>query len=352
VKAASRPAKPAAWSVLDLAEGFHLAHALRALEQAGILESLHRPAAVRGLAARHRVDGAMLEAVLQMLASRTNLIAKRAGKYRVTRNYDAHARFMVDQYLGAYGGNAVQLGRILRDPSAAEKFIDRRQHAKAFAQASTLGADVVGDLVVRLGLDHVLDLGCGAGALLHVLAARRRAFVGWGVDINPWMCAAARRRGAAARAARRIAIYRGDCRDLGAVLPPAVVAQVRAITAASLANEFFARDGAAAVAWLAGLKAMFPGRIMLIADYYGRLGAAGRAARRQILLHDFVQVISGQGVPPAGLGAWKRIYRAAKCDLVGTIEDRAASFFVHILRLCRAGGGRRPRVAPAQPPSR
>jgi len=71
-------------TALDLAEGFHLAHAFAALVQAGILDSLRKPVDARKLAARHRVDLDVLEAALQMLAARTDLIARRAGKYRVT----------------------------------------------------------------------------------------------------------------------------------------------------------------------------------------------------------------------------------------------------------------------------
>jgi hypothetical protein len=51
------------------------------------------------------------------------------------------------------------------------------------------------------------------------------------------------------------------------------------------------------------------------------------------LLHDYAQLISGQGVPPAGLDEWKAIYSEAGCRLAHVIEDRATPLFVHIVLL-------------------
>jgi SAM-dependent methyltransferase len=327
------PANTKTCSAIDLAQGFQLASALWALDRLGILQSLEHPVAATPLAAKHGVDCGILEAVLQMLAARTDLVARRGGKYRLTHRYDAYARFVVRQYLGTYGPNAVALDRILRDPSLAADLIDRRQHAKAFDEAPALSCILLADLIVQLGLNHVLDLGCGTGMLLRDLAGRVPQFQGWGLDINPAMCAAARKRLGAARPAIPPKIFRGDSRDLAAAIPAPLIRTVRTLTAASLANEFFADGTQAAVQWLSALKAVVPGRTMLIADYYGRLGQSCKPWPRDIALHDFVQVISGQGVPPPNLAAWKKIYRAARCRLIHVVEDHDASYFVHVLKL-------------------
>jgi SAM-dependent methyltransferase len=320
-------------TAFDLAEGFYLANALLALDRGGILPSLARPATARALARKHRVDRNLLEATLELLANRTDLIARRGDKYRVGARYDAYARFVVRQYLRAYGANAAALGRLLRKPAIAAGLIDRRAHAAAFAELATLGSLLLVDLVDQLGLDHVLDLGCGTGLLLQALADRIPGFTGWGLDVNPTMCKAARKRLAQARASARLAIFRGDSRKPQDALPASVIASVRTLTAANLANEFFARGTTAAVRWLADLKRVFPGATLLIADYYGRLNKPRRAWRREIALHDFAQIISGQGIPPPNLAAWRKIYRAAGCALVHAMEDEDASYFVHVLKL-------------------
>jgi SAM-dependent methyltransferase len=326
----SRAAGAPGWSALDLAEGFHLACALSALDRSGILTSLAGPIDAGTLADKHEVDPGMLEAALQLLAARTDLVVRKGGKYRTTRKYDVYARFLIRQYLGAYGATAVALHRSLRAPSLAPNLIDRREHSKAFGEAAALSSNLLADLIVQLRLNHVLDLGCGTGIMLRDLATRAAGFVGWGLDINPSMCAAARKHTADAG---RIRIFRGDCRDLERAIPAPISAQVGTITASNLANEFFADGITAAVAWLSDLKACFPARTMLIADYYGCLGTRREPWPQHLALHDFVQVISGQGVPPTSLNGWKKVYRAARCTLIHAFEDRDAALFVHILRL-------------------
>ncbi|HEU4389890.1 MAG TPA: methyltransferase, partial [Blastocatellia bacterium] len=67
--------------------------------------------------------------------------------------------------------------------------------------------------------------------------------------------------------------------------------------------------------------------------YYGRLIQGKKGASRETLLHDYAQLISGQGVPPASAAEWHSIYKRAECRLLHIIEDKATSRFVHIIRL-------------------
>lgn len=320
-------------SVFDLAEGFHLASALMALDRHGILQSLSHPSTARMLAIRHRIDADLLNSTLQILAARTDFIACRAGKYRMTCKYDTYGRFVVSQYLRTYGGNAIALDRILPKPKLAVDFIDRRRHPAAFAEAPAFSSNMLRDLIVQLGLNNVLDLGCGTGAMLCSLAASITQFVGWGLDVNPLMCAEARKRVGSLGSLSSIKILKGDCFNPKNAIPPSIISHVLTITAASVANEFFGEGTQTAVKWLANLKRTFHGRTLLIADYYGRLGHGRKPWPREIVLHDFVQVISGQGVPPPNLSAWKKIYRASGCAFIHAIEDRKATCFIHVLKL-------------------
>jgi SAM-dependent methyltransferase len=320
-------------SAFDLAEGFHLGHALLALEQHGILSSLTHPTTAGSLARRHKVDRYLLQAALHLLAARTNLIARRGDKFRLTRQYDAYARFVIHQYIGAYGPNAVALDRILRKPALAGGLVDRRQHAKAFEESPTLSCMLIADLVAQLGFNDVLDLGCGSGALLADLAGRVPEFRGWGLDSNPAMCAAAKRRLSETAGASQVKIFRGDSGRPKLAISPMVRSQVRTLTAASLVNEFFGAGTGFAERWLSSLRAAFPGRALLIGDYYGQLGFSRPPRSRALAMHDFAQVISGQGIPPPNLASWKKIYRSARCSLIHVVEDCEASFFVHLLKL-------------------
>jgi hypothetical protein len=279
------------------------------------------------------LDTGILESALRLLAARTGLVALRAGRFYVTSRYNPEARFALHQYLGAYGQNATQLGALLHDSSQAQNLIDRRRHAAAFAQVDVMGPNIVADVVSQLELNHLLDLGCGVGTMLVNLAIRNPEFVGWGVDANPWMYAAARKRLRSARVASRVKVFKGDCRRVQCVLPARVCKSVRTICAASVANEFFAGGDTLAVEWLAGLKASFAERILLIADYYSGAEKAAGQSSRKMTLHNFIQTISGQGSPPANLKLWKGIYRSAGCQLLHVIELSDSPFFVHMLRL-------------------
>lgn len=333
MKRRDSPSRPSARSALDLAECFHLAGVLKALEKSGILNSLEQPVSIRTLAARHSVDGVVLKAALRFLSARTDLLVERAGKFRVTGAADPDARFLLDQYLGAYGRISAGFERVMRDPTAASSLVDRRRHAVAFSRVEPMGPNFVADFALQLGFDHLLDIGCGAGALLVNLATRNTAFSGWGLDQNPWMCTAARKRLSAAGLRRRVRIFAGDARRLESSVPGHVRKRVSVVCAASLANEFFAQDGKQAVEWLRELKKLFPGRTLLVADYYGAVRRGGPIGPPEIMLHNFVQTASGQGVPPGSLAGWRKIYKAARCKLVYVLEIDGTPYFIHLLRL-------------------
>jgi hypothetical protein len=64
-----------------------------------------------------------------------------------------------------------------------------------------------------------------------------------------------------------------------------------------------------------------------------RLGVDARGEDRETLLRDYVQLISGQGVPPARMSEWRAIYAAAGCRLAHVIEDTATTRFIHVVML-------------------
>ena len=144
----------------------------------------------------------------------------------------------------------------------------------------------------------------------------------------------ARSRLRAARLDKRVRVLKGDCTRLGSALPFDVVASIRAVTACNVANELFADGDARAVEWLRGLRKLLPKRPLLLVDYYGRLGHKKKPLpSRETLLHDYAQLISGQGVPPSDAAHWRAIYTRAGCRLLHIIEDQSTTRFVHILRL-------------------
>ena len=321
------------WGIFDLVEAFHLSRAVAALHNLEIFTALKKPTTADELSAKYALDADLLRGVLEMVAARTDQLRKSGERFVATRKYDEESRFLLDLYIGAYGGNAAKLAELMRNPSGAPKAVDRARHARAFetVDGSTFG--VLPELIRRLELNHVLDLGCGNGALLLELARQSSDFVGWGIDLNLAMCKLARGKIRAASLSKRLRVLRGDCQHLSSVLPAKVSGAVRAVTACNVANELFAEGHARAVAWLRNMRKTLPGRPLLIADYYGRLGQKKGRPSRETLLHDYAQLISGQGVPPASAVEWHSIYSRAGCRLVHIIEDKTTTRFIHILKL-------------------
>jgi SAM-dependent methyltransferase len=324
---------PDKWSAFELVEAFQLSHAVATLHDLKLFTALKKPATANELAARYALDVRLLRGVLEYVAARTDLLRRSGERFVATANYSAESRFLLDLYVGAYGGNAAHLARLLRNSSAAPSAVDRLRHARAFEAADVLTLGILPELIRRFGLNHVLDLGCGNGALLVELARQDLNFVGWGIDFNRAMCKAARARIRAARLGKRLRVLEGDCRKLRSALPDKVSAMVRAVVAGNVANEMFADGHSRAIAWLRDMRKALPGRPLLIADYYGRLGQKKRHPSRKTLLHDYAQLISGQGVPPPDAAVWRSIYSRAGCRLVHMIEDKATTRFIHILRL-------------------
>lgn len=315
------------WSVFDLVEAYQLSRAVAVLNDLDVFD-LQKPFSARQLAAKHGLDLTLLAGVLDYVALRTELLRRTSrGQFVVTQNT---SRFLIDLYTGAYGSTADQLAEILRDPARAPASVDRVRYARAFASVDSAAQGILPDVVSALGFNYTLDLGCGNGDLLLELARRDARFSGWGIDSNPAMVNTARAR--TAHIGKRVRFLKADCTRLRETIPASVRSQIRSITCCNVANEMFAHGERQAIKWFRELRKLFPGRPMLNCDYYGRLGRSKkRTLQRETLLHDYAQLISGQGVPPATLSEWRSIYSKAGCRLVHAIEDTSTTRFIHVI---------------------
>jgi SAM-dependent methyltransferase len=322
------------WSATDLAEAFHLAHAVSYLVDAGLLGDTEDP--VDELAAARGLDPVVLGGMLEFLAARTDLVSRGGTGFRAGPGLGPAERGVIDQYLGAYGPNAAALPDILSGAVNGRALTDRVRHARAYAGTSGASAVLLPDLLGKLGLDHVLDLGCGSGELLAELAGRDPAFHGHGVDASAGMIDVARARDLPAD---RVRFSVGDVTDPQSCVPDDVRADAEVLVASSLLNEFFGTSGAAA-GWLRLLGEAFPGRLLVVVDYYGVLGHSAQPPP-QLALHDWIQLISAQGVPPPNLDGWQSVYREADCRLLHAIQDSKTGVFIHLVRLppSRRSGG-------------
>ncbi len=305
---------------------------MAALHELGVLAALTRPRRPAEVAAELALDPAMLSGVLEYCAARTDIV-ERVGTRFAARNYDAATQYLLDLYAGAFAPNAVELAVLLRSPERAHDAVDRSRHARAFVRAPDGPEGTPAALLAQLGVRRVLDLGCGQGALLRAMAVADDEFQGWGIDANPTTCRGARMAMCDAGVSGRVRIIRGDGFRPERHLTTKMIESIEAVVARDLLDELFAQDATAATSWLRGLRAEFPSRLLLIGDYYGRLGHRRARGDRRTLLHDYAQVITGQGVPPPTRAAWAAIYRDAGVRLIHVMEDRSTTKFLHLLHL-------------------
>ena len=318
-------------SAFDLVEAFQLSRAVVVLNDLNVFES-QEPFSAKRLAAKHRLDATLLAGVLEYVALRTELLRRTSREQFVATR--KNSRFLIDLYTGAYGGSADQLAKILRDPAIAPATVDRIRYARAFEPVDSAAQGILPDVISALDFNYTLDLGCGNGDLLLELARRNASFVGWGIDSNPAMLRIARARLRDAHVGGRVRFLEADGTKVRETVPESVRSQVRSITCCNFTNEMFADGERLAIKWFRELRRLFPGQPLLNCDYYGRLGhTKNRKLHRETLLHDYAQLISGQGVPPATMAEWRSIYSKAGGRLVHAIEDTSTTRFIHIIGL-------------------
>jgi SAM-dependent methyltransferase len=330
------PAEATPLKMFDLFEGFHLALLIRCLHDEGLLEKLTEWRSVEELVDTTDLDKEALQLLLWYAAQRSDIIQKDNNRYRLHEPYQdlRTTGFLIDQYLGAYAPNALNLSQVLRHPETGGQWVDRAKHSKAFNRLERPGFRVLSDVIRQLSISGLLDLGCGAGTLLTALAKDDSSVHAWGIEQNEAMVAKAKERIASQKLEHQITIIHGDCQNIERYATDTIRERVQAICSASLLNEFFLHGNGKLVDWLQRLRQLFPKRLLIVADYYGRLGHQCSEYPRHGLLHDFIQSISGQGVPPPDADAWEQCYQQAGARLIESIDgEGGVPWFIHLVAL-------------------
>jgi hypothetical protein len=134
----------------------------------------------------------------------------------------------------------------------------------------------------------------------------------------------------------RLEIIQCEVSNLEQILSEERRSAVQALSAISIANAHFGRDGAIDD-FLRSLRRLFPERLILFSDYYGRLGSyvGNTRAYQRTLVHDVAQLASGQGVPPSSLEEWQQIYDRTSCALVDAFDGHngGIAWYIHIVQL-------------------
>jgi SAM-dependent methyltransferase len=327
--------------LISVIEGFYLCHIIYYLYRSDALTALRVPTESHDLAASLNCDPDLLVALLEFAYQRTDMLRRGpTGKYQLSPQYMSHVKlgFQLDKFVGAYGPAFSQISEAVRRPDLGGTLIDSTRLAAAYEGLPARSPSIVGQILIARGIDSLLDLGCGPARLLVELGTADPGFRGWGIDANPAMCKIAERRIDQAQLSGRVRLIKGDVRNLDSVDLESAE-EVSALHAGSLLNEFFRDGNSSAINFLGCLRARFPGGLLFVSDYFGKLTRVSRvpAGYRHSLLQDAAQAISGQGVPPSDLAGWIAVYDAAGCSILDAYQGETGGidWFVHIVRLSR-----------------
>jgi SAM-dependent methyltransferase len=325
---------------IEIAEGFYVSHIVYHFHRQGILERLREPASATCIAAEQGYDAYRLQALLDYVSQRTDVLLRAGpGSYALNPDYAPYQRlaFHLDKFIGAYGPLLDNLDECLRPSAPGTRRVDEQALARAFGAVGNAGVITETEIIRSWNVHSLLDLGCGPGALLVELASRDPDFHGFGVDRSTDMCRLAAERVRQTGLGDAIRILHAEVEDVGAYADLANSRPLDALHCKSLLNEFFEKSSERAVRLLESLRLSFGGRLLFVADYYGRLtwDEPVDDAYAHTLVHDVAQLLSGQGVPPPSLAGWHELYARAGTSLLHAYEGDAdgIAWFIHVIRL-------------------
>lgn len=331
--------------LIDHIEGYYLARVIDTLYQEGVLQILSERKDYKIYAREQGLDLQLLYCLLEYASIRSDLIERCETKDGVSfvvspvYNELSLQKHLLDQYVGAYGPCIDKLSKILRAPSQSSSIVNFTRHAASFAPLDNIENDTeVAKLISELQINKLLDIGCGSGTMLVKLGKHKQCFSAIGLDPNREMITIARNYIANSELNARIKVIQGDSSQLNTLLTKDVRESIEAISAVSVANAFFGgRSGPNIENFFLNLRQFFPNRILINADYYGRIGRNFSQTKRfqRTFLHDIAQVVSGQGVPPQNLKEWLKIYKKCSCRFIKAFkgEKDGVKRFIHIVQL-------------------
>lgn len=227
-------------------------------------------------------------------------------------------------FIGTYGYESVfhNLEALLRREKEYGREVKRLPEPIARGSAemeALLYFPLAIDIVARRGYRRVLDLGCGEGTFLRQLCAELPAVRGFGVDLAPEAIEAATQRAAENALDDRLRFFVEDVTDLDGA--PSAVGPVDAATIFFVLHEILYRGEDAAVEFLRGFRAKFPGVPLIVFEVIRPTPDEMRKRPGMAIHYALQHDLSHQKLVSAG--EWRRLFGLAGFEHV---DERNLAF--------------------------
>lgn len=319
------------WSQ-SIRNGYIRAFVIFSLHETGVFETLRRRGAMTSaeLAEACGLNAHLLDGVLHFLLHADVVLAKDDGRFRLTERgaewlFADSVLAMSFGAVGAYASLLYELVPCLRNEKRYG--VDFVRPGDLLAKGSYYTGKGNYDWIVaelkRLGVARVADLGCGLGDVLVGFCRLDAGLEGVGIDIAPGALQAAAERVRNEGLGDRITLIQGDVTRPESFA--AAAAHVDAFHGLMVFHEFL-RDGEQALVDIfQRMKALFPGRYLIVGEF-DRLSdeefqAMPLAERIHPLFYQHViHPLTWQGLPMER-DRWLQLFERAGLTLL-KVEDR------------------------------
>lgn len=269
--------------------------------------------------------------VLKFLRERTDIIIRSpSGKYYIAKKYRhyLHLGYHLEKIIGAYGN--------FKTKGKYGLVINKKSFAAAYHNADYyINSNFQQSILEKLGASHVLDLGCGYCNTLISFCSAGEKRKGIGIDLNPIICSEVKKKIRDLKLGKKIKILSGDASEFDKMLSGNEISGIDVIIGSNYFNEYFSSENTA-LRIFKKLKRHFPGRRLVILDYYSTWDTKESSLKvyQHNYIHDLIQLLSGQGLTPRDYNKWNTVYTKAGYILEEVMEGSSVGikWFIHILR--------------------
>lgn len=287
---------------------------LEQIEQKGVLAQLSSPQLISALASSYGFDQRILTAVFKLIAHTTGTLALSDDGLTVARTSAFASKFNLEfpllKYVSGYGPCVNNICEILDDPKSGGARVDRPALAQAFALVQSEIPKFFLEILDRHDVTRILDLGCGQGLFLRAFAEHKNNLTGIGIDLNRHSIAIARQKSSAHGLSNRLRFVCEDALLFDQCIAAEELRRIDCVFCKDLLNEFFHEGPDSVARCLKKIVTTFPGKPIIVVDYLSSKSTENNIDPR-LRIHDFVQLVSGQGIPPSEYSHWCEVYELA-----------------------------------------